>query len=415
MRPSFQRFLTSAAANGLVAAFVCSTTSAVAQEAIRSSLAGEAAAEARRRANQIPDYYNLKLGSTFWRFEAGLGLEYNSNVQFTSNNAEDDFILRPELDMAFRWPVTELNTLVLDAGVGYAKYFDNNDLDRFYVRPGTQLAFDIYSGDFRFNLHNRLEIRQETYQNPLVAGTGDYQRLENTAGVTVDWDLNEFILTAGFDRSDYVNLGDDGWPDGHTESIFLRAGWLVSSTVTAGFESGGSLIRYRDDGFTDGEQWSAGGFAEGDVTEYITARAGVGVTGSYFNEDSYDPYGYLGIQHRVSAAFGYNLTGGREIRSGLQWSSTAEVVDTYYVTWQPNWDFVRDWSVGTPVFYQHVIESGGVNDETVDQFGVGIRFQRRITQRLTGALEYRYVYRDSNLPDRDYDTHSVLLRLGYQF
>jgi hypothetical protein len=131
-----------------------------------------------------------------------------------------------------------LNTLVLDAGVGYAKYLDNSDLDRLYVRPGTQLSFDIYSGDFRINLHDRLEIRQETYQNPLVAGTGDYQRLENTAGVAVDWDLNELILTAGYDHETYVNLGDDAGPMAAPNPLFARAGWLVSPTVTAGFESG---------------------------------------------------------------------------------------------------------------------------------------------------------------------------------
>jgi opacity protein-like surface antigen len=398
----------------LLFALAFATATGFAQEAIRSSLAGEAAAEARRRANQTPGYYNLKLGPTFWRFEAGLGLEYNSNVQNRSDQPEDDFIVRPELNLAFRWPVSELNTLVLDAGIGYAKYIDNTDLDRLYIRPGTQLSFDIYSGDFRVNLHDRLEIRQETYQNPLVAGTGDYQRLENTVGVTVDWDLNELILTAGFDHGDYVNLGDDQWPDGRTESVFARAGWLVSSTVTAGFESGGSLIRYRDNDYTDGEQFSAGGFAAGDVTEYITARAGVGVTGSLFDDDRYDPYGYLGLQHRVNASFGYSLTGGREIRSGLQWARTAEVVDTYYVTWQPNWTFIRDWSLGTPVFYQHVIESGGINDETVDQYGVGARVQRVITEHLTAGLEYRYIYRDSNLPNQDYDIHSVLLRLGYK-
>lgn len=209
-------------------ALAFATTSVTGQEAIRSSLAGEIAAEARRRANQTPGYYNMNLGPTFWRFGAGLGLEYNSNVQYLTDHPEDDFILRPELDVAMRWPVTELNTLVLDAGIGYAKYLDNTELDRLYVTPGTQLSFDIYSGDVRINLHNRLEIRQETYQNPLVSGTGDYQRLENTVGVTVDWDLNELILTAGYDHEDYLNLGDEGWPDGHTESVFARAGWLVS-------------------------------------------------------------------------------------------------------------------------------------------------------------------------------------------
>jgi hypothetical protein len=56
------------------------------------------------------------------------------------------------------------------------------------------------------------------------------------------------------------------------------------------------------------------------------------------------------------------------------------VVDTYYVTWQPNWTFIRDWSIGTPLFYQHVIESGGIDDETVDQYGVGARVQRTVTE-----------------------------------
>jgi hypothetical protein len=399
----------------LLGALAFSTAAAVGQEAIRSSLAGETAAEARRRANQTPGYYNLNLGPTYWRFAAGLGLEYNSNVQYQTDDPEDDFILRPELDLAIRWPVSELNTLVLDAGFGYAKYIDNSDLDRIYVRPGTQLSFDIYSGDFRINLHDRLEIRQETYQNPLVAGTGDYQRLENTVGVTVDWDLNELILTAGYDHEDYVNLGDAYWPDGRTESVFARAGWFVSSTVTAGFEAGGSLIRYHESGFTDGEQFSAGGFASGEVTQYITARAGVGVSGTYFDGDRYDPYGYLGLQHRVNAAFSHSLTGGREIRSGLQWARTAELVDVYYATWQPDWDFVRDWSIGTPFFYQHVIESGGTDNETVDQYGVGVRVRRIITEHLTASVEYRYVYRDSDLPDRDYDSHSVMLRFGYRF
>ena len=170
------------------------------------------------------------------------------------------------------------------------------------------------------------------------------------------------------------------------------------------------MIRYRESGYTDGEQ-----FAAGDVTQYINARAGVGLTGSYFDDDRYDPYGYLGLQHRVNASFGYSLTGGREIRSGLQWARTAELVDTYCVTWQPYWDSVRDWKIGTPVYYQHVIESGGTDDETVDQLGIGLRLERTITEHLTASLEYRYVYRDSNLPDRDYDMHSVLLRFGYRF
>lgn len=51
-----------------------------AQEAVRPSLAGEAAAEARRQSvDQIP--YNLLLGPVRFRFSITTGVEYNDNIQ----------------------------------------------------------------------------------------------------------------------------------------------------------------------------------------------------------------------------------------------------------------------------------------------------------------------------------------------
>ncbi len=55
-----------------------------AQDAVRPSLAGEAAAESRRQQiDKIP--YNLQLGPMKLRFSATFGVEYNDNV----NLAED--------------------------------------------------------------------------------------------------------------------------------------------------------------------------------------------------------------------------------------------------------------------------------------------------------------------------------------
>ena len=65
------------------------------QEAVRLSMAGEAAAAAQRRANSTIGYYNLKLGPTAWNFNAGLGVDYNSNVNYTEDDPEADFIFRP--------------------------------------------------------------------------------------------------------------------------------------------------------------------------------------------------------------------------------------------------------------------------------------------------------------------------------
>ena len=65
----------------------------LAQDAIRPSLAGEAAAEARRQSiEDIP--YNLQLGPMKARFSATLGFEYNDNVNLSEDRS---VFLRPRL------------------------------------------------------------------------------------------------------------------------------------------------------------------------------------------------------------------------------------------------------------------------------------------------------------------------------
>ena len=57
-----------------------------AQDAIRPSLAGEAAAEARRQSiDNIP--YNLQLGPMKLRFSATMGFEYNDNINLTEDGS----------------------------------------------------------------------------------------------------------------------------------------------------------------------------------------------------------------------------------------------------------------------------------------------------------------------------------------
>ena len=81
----------------LAASALLLVTAARGQEAVRMSLASAEAAAARRRAASTVGYYNLKLGPTAWNFGAGLGVDYNSNVNYTESNPEGDFIFRPEI------------------------------------------------------------------------------------------------------------------------------------------------------------------------------------------------------------------------------------------------------------------------------------------------------------------------------
>jgi len=90
-----------------------------AQDAFRASLAGQAAAEAKKRAAEN-QRYNVKLGPVSLRLVGQLGLEGTDNVKYeTDENAEADFIFRPQLNLTALWRVTEKNSLNLALGFGY--------------------------------------------------------------------------------------------------------------------------------------------------------------------------------------------------------------------------------------------------------------------------------------------------------
>src|ERR1041385_2022829 len=106
------------------------------QEALRMSLAGTDAAEARRRANATLDYYNLKLGTTEIRFGASLGLEYNDNVLLTAHDQLGDFIFHPGINAQMLLQMTEKNALNLNLGMGYSAYVFHPELNRIFIGPG---------------------------------------------------------------------------------------------------------------------------------------------------------------------------------------------------------------------------------------------------------------------------------------
>src|SRR4029077_20887220 len=94
---------------------LCAPVVLRAQDAVRPSLAGEAASEARRQdIDRIP--YNLLLGPVRFRFSATMGVEYNDNINLAEVNEQSDFILRPQVNLDAIWPITQLNTLRLDIG-----------------------------------------------------------------------------------------------------------------------------------------------------------------------------------------------------------------------------------------------------------------------------------------------------------
>src|SRR5439155_18097119 len=174
----------------LLSPFFFLLSSVYAQETLRMSLAGAEAAEARRKAASTLGYYNLKLGPAALRFGSSLGVEFNDNVNNAATNAEADVSFRPALNAQLLWPVTDQNSLNLNVGAGYSVYVQHPKLDQVFLTPGSELSFDIYAGNFWINLHDRVSITDNAYQDPTVSGTGDYEQFQNALGISATWDLN---------------------------------------------------------------------------------------------------------------------------------------------------------------------------------------------------------------------------------
>jgi Putative beta-barrel porin 2 len=393
------------------------------------SIASAQAAEARRQAATTIGYYNLKLGPTAWNFGAGLGVDYNSNVETTESNPEGDFIFRPQINTRMLWPVSEVNSINLALSGGYSAYVKTSQNDRAFIGPGSELSFDLYAGDFWINLHDRFSITENTYQDPSVANSGNYSQFQNALGVATTWDLNKTIVKAGYDHVNYDSLnGGSGQnsgsqPSGSSEVFSASAGYMLKPGMLLGLELGDSLLSYStaatNYAYPNANQWNVGCFYDTPVSEYIHFTIHGGYTmytpqssgAATTSSSSFSGmYAQIDITHRLNQYISYSLSGGRNLSTAF----AGGAIDRYFVHLGANWQIVRKVSLGTTFSYEYgtQLDFGG---ETYDQYGPGISLSRQITEKLSGGLSYQVYWRGSNEQDRNYTVNIVSLNLSYAF
>ena len=399
------------------------------QEALRISLAGDLAASFQRQANSSIGYYNLLLGRTSWRFASALGLEYNDNVRL-QQNGEGDFIIRPAVSIQFHWPITLENSLDATLGVGYSEYLQHQDLSQFFLTPGSGISFDVYVGDFKINLHDRAAISEYAYQNPGVSGGNrDLISLENTAGIGTLWDLDKIVSNFGYDHDNYVSLSQNqGEPDAQSENVYANAAIRVRPELLLGVEAGGSVITYNQTTqvnapVTDATQWNAGAFTSLQVSDNISLRADAGFTDftpnststNFVTTDSSGLYFQVTLSHRVNRAISYSLAAGHMTDLG----GVGQAQSYYFVRLTPRWDFLRKYSLSTPVWWQEgeiVYNNANSGIGSYEQFGAGLTASRSLTQKASVSASYQFVHEtSSHLVNQNYTENIVDLNFTYQF
>ena len=396
---------------------------APAQEALRQSLAGEAAATASQQAVATVGYYNLKLGPVAWRFSSALDAEYDDNVKLVPSQPEGDFIFRPSVDAEMTWPVTTDNSLNFSIGLGYSYYLQHQELDQIYINPGSGLSFDIYIKDLKINLHDRLSVTENGYENPGLTNSTGIVRLENTAGVGGLLDLNEAVMNLGYDHVNYVSLAGNQIPDSSSENLIANAGFRLRPEFLAGIEAGGGFFHSGQSASTpvpDATQWNTGLFIQAQISQYLSAEFHAGLTG-YLPQPTATLtnlsattglYFQLSVSHRVNRILNYTLSAGRS----TDYANYGVPDEYYFVRWQPEWNLFRKISLSTPIAWEKGTQlATGAAGTSFNQISAGISAGYSLTKKLSGTLSEQFVRETSLRSAENYTVNIVGLNLSYQF
>lgn len=410
----------------LAAAAVIGPCSGRAQELLRDSLAGADVAESRILSVEEQNY-NLRVGPVKFSMTASAGLEYVDNISYSDRNRTSDEVARVELDIHALLPVTKLNTLNLDLGIGFVDYLEHSDAtnSNIFITPGSDLSFDVFVADiFRINFHDRFDLRQDPIDEPTLSDVTSFARFTNTVGVTVVADLNALVLTAGYDHFNYLTLGGDyDYLDRSAEQFLGSAIYQFAPQIYAGIEGTASVTTYDDDVLGDATGGTVGGYFDISPTPYLRFILRGGYQYASFDRGLYSRgqfsddtelssfYWNLTASNRINAYLSQNLTAGRENDLGL----TSNYLEVNYVRYNIAWRASSNITLGGDLFFEDDQESGGLLDEHLNRYGGDISVGYQFNLQLSAAAHYAYIQKDSDVDFRDYYQNRVGVDVFYRF
>ena len=427
------------------------------QEDARPSLARQ------KQEKPLPTTSNLKIGPVLFRFSAALRTEFVDNVSLsngTTSPIESDIILSPALGIDATWPMTKLNVLHFHTTLGLTKYLAHPDLgsNDLLISPDSELRFDVFLGDFKINLHDQFSLQQDPVGQGALSNVSKFGRFTNNAGVGVLWDLNDVVISTGFDHSSFI-VTDSTTPTATTsttqnattptpqntstlnrttDQISASALFDAGSTMSVGLESVASITRYPEAPQNDATRLSVGPFVQLVLTRYTRVYAAAGYQGTFFdtptpaasptspattpptptvtpaptastNPNSY--YANLTISHRLNHYYQDRLTVGHESQLGLFSQST----ESTYVNYASSWQLSPVLALSTSLFFEDTVESGTQSSAPFQRFGLSFSTGYLVTKKLSASVMYQFIEKISSNETQNYRQNRVGFGISYQF
>jgi len=392
----------------------------LAQEALQNYLSAQTTNDAWSLQREGP--YTLKSGDFRMLVSSTVNLDWNDNVNLSRNAPLQDFVVTPTVGLRMTYPITERNLLMLDVTFGYMEYIKHSQFSAWYVQSGSALSFDLYVKDVRINLHDRFSYVQDSSQQPAVANTGTYGSLQNTVGATGTWDLEDVVLTLGYDHLNYLSTSQQfSYTDRASELVVASAGFKFHPTLTAGLEGTVADTTYNQRVLNNNVSYSAGGYADWHPGHAFRVQPRIGYTFYDFsqtsltipasNQGSY--YADLIVTHNVSDAVNYSVSAGHELLLGVYGDTTKD----WYVRSRVNLNVIKDVTLSGNVSYssgtQALANLAGNLQENYNWVTFGLNLNYNLMKRLNLGAHYRFTVRTSNDAAREYTQNVVGVQLTY--
>jgi hypothetical protein len=406
---------------------------AKAQDIARPSLGMQRAANPLASVSVPASRYNVKLGPVKMLFNAGMGVQYNSNVNVSEGNPQPDLILQPRVGAGIYWPITKLNRLRINIQVGYDYYLQNPDLGGqvLIVDPSTEFLFNLYLNvpNVKITFFDRPSVSVNPVDNATLTDATNYAMFFNTAGVDVTWDLNDVELGIGYSNMLAYSLGNNAdefnYMNRFVNQLYGDVSFLVLPYLRLGIEGSYAYTSYLqgsspgDNALNNNDNSTLGLFVEGKVSQYLDYTGGVGWQIVDFNEsnnpgntgNSSAPYFYFTIDNTLNKYFSHRVTTGFEAAP----SSQSNFVQTFYAQYAFNWMLIRDWSLGGSAFYQTGQESPGINSENFDRVGGTIGLSYQLTKHWVFNIYYGITNKSSDVSSDSYNQQTIGLNATYNF
>lgn len=371
-----------------------------------------------------PRNYNLKWGRMTGRLHGSVQTEFNDNINLAARNAESDFLIGPNIGVGFLWPISQLNVLQFDLGLGYRWYVNNSRLNSLNIAPDSRLNYQFAIRDVHLTLHDAFQIQVDPLLRGEISGrsgsTFNFRRFNNDAGLSADWQAFKdvgFVASLGYtmDRA----LSDEFRELDRNDYTFgLGTYYLVSPRWTTGLNFSYTVTEYVERIQNNGVSYTLGPRVSFRPSKFLTIDASAGYTTSSYSQtgtigDRSDFQGasaQLGVQHRMNSRTSQSFRLSKSLNPGLGSNYTDTLSMQYGLTLRAT----KAISLNPSLTYE-TLASSGVGGEQADRymFYVGTGFQ--FTRRWNMGVAYSFGWKDSQLPGRDYTQNRVTLDFTRQF